>query len=135
MKQKDAEIANLNKQLKEKEIRITKISSTVFKFVALGFVFSVPATYAISFSVRSDEERLFNLSIYDPTGQSTVFTTGPLTVTPNGPNAYGWDHDSNLFFFTYNSANAANLEFQLGNFGDGNSDGVRFDFDNVHKYQ
>ena len=30
------------------EIRITKISSTVFKFVALGFVFSVPATYAIS---------------------------------------------------------------------------------------
>jgi solute:Na+ symporter, SSS family len=30
------------------EIRITKISSTVFKFVALGFVFSIPATYAIS---------------------------------------------------------------------------------------
>ncbi|MDE1770609.1 MAG: sodium:solute symporter [Thaumarchaeota archaeon] len=30
------------------EIRITKLSSTVFKFVALGFVFSVPATYAIS---------------------------------------------------------------------------------------
>lgn len=30
------------------EIRITKISSTVFKFVALGFVFAVPATYAIS---------------------------------------------------------------------------------------
>jgi solute:Na+ symporter, SSS family len=30
------------------EIRITKISSTVFKFVALGFVFVVPATYAIS---------------------------------------------------------------------------------------
>ena len=30
------------------EIRITKISSTVFKFVALGFVFVVPATHAIS---------------------------------------------------------------------------------------
>jgi len=30
------------------EIRITKISSTAFKFVALGFVFTVPATYAIS---------------------------------------------------------------------------------------
>ena len=30
------------------EIRITKLSSTVFKFVALAFVFSVPATYAIS---------------------------------------------------------------------------------------
>jgi len=30
------------------EIRITKISSTIFKFVALGFVFTVPATYAIS---------------------------------------------------------------------------------------
>ncbi|MDE1830043.1 MAG: sodium:solute symporter [Thaumarchaeota archaeon] len=30
------------------EIRITKISSTVFKFIALGFVFVVPATYAIS---------------------------------------------------------------------------------------
>ena len=30
------------------EVRITKISSTVFKFVALGFVFVVPATYAIS---------------------------------------------------------------------------------------
>ena len=30
------------------EIRITKMSSTVFKFVALAFVFSVPATYAIS---------------------------------------------------------------------------------------
>ena len=30
------------------EIRITKISSTAFKFVALGFVFIVPATYAIS---------------------------------------------------------------------------------------
>jgi SSS family solute:Na+ symporter len=30
------------------EIRITKLSSTIFKFVALGFVFSVPATYAIS---------------------------------------------------------------------------------------
>jgi solute:Na+ symporter, SSS family len=30
------------------EIRITKISSTAFKFVALGFVFIIPATYAIS---------------------------------------------------------------------------------------
>lgn len=30
------------------EIRITKVSSTIFKFVALGFVFTVPATYAIS---------------------------------------------------------------------------------------
>ncbi len=30
------------------EIKITKISSTIFKFVALGFVFTVPATYAIS---------------------------------------------------------------------------------------
>lgn len=30
------------------EIRITKIASTVFKFIALGFVFTVPATYAIS---------------------------------------------------------------------------------------
>ncbi len=30
------------------EVRITKISSTVFKFVALAFVFVVPATYAIS---------------------------------------------------------------------------------------
>ncbi len=30
------------------EIRITKISSTIFKFIALGFVFTVPATYAIS---------------------------------------------------------------------------------------
>ncbi len=30
------------------EVRITKIASTVFKFVALGFVFVVPATYAIS---------------------------------------------------------------------------------------
>ena len=30
------------------EIRITKISSTVFKFIALGFVFTIPATYAIS---------------------------------------------------------------------------------------
>jgi SSS family solute:Na+ symporter len=30
------------------EIRITKMSSTVFKFIALTFVFSVPATYAIS---------------------------------------------------------------------------------------
>ena len=30
------------------EVRITKISSTVFKFIALGFVFAVPATYSIS---------------------------------------------------------------------------------------
>ena len=30
------------------ETRITKISSTAFKFIALGFVFVVPATYAIS---------------------------------------------------------------------------------------
>ena len=30
------------------EIRITKIASTIFKFVALGFVFAIPATYAIS---------------------------------------------------------------------------------------
>ena len=30
------------------ELRITKIFSTVFKFIALGFVFTVPATYAIS---------------------------------------------------------------------------------------
>jgi solute:Na+ symporter, SSS family len=30
------------------EIRITKISSTIFKFIALAFVFAVPATYAIS---------------------------------------------------------------------------------------
>ncbi len=32
----------------QSEIRATKIFSTVFKFVALGFVFAVPATYAIS---------------------------------------------------------------------------------------
>ena len=30
------------------EIRITKISSTAFKFISLGFVFIIPATYAIS---------------------------------------------------------------------------------------
>jgi solute:Na+ symporter, SSS family len=30
------------------EIRLTKISSTAFKFISLGFVFIVPATYAIS---------------------------------------------------------------------------------------
>jgi SSS family solute:Na+ symporter len=30
------------------EIRVTKIFSTVFKFIALGFVFTVPATFAIS---------------------------------------------------------------------------------------
>jgi solute:Na+ symporter, SSS family len=30
------------------EIRITKVSSTIFKFIALAFVFVVPATYAIS---------------------------------------------------------------------------------------
>jgi SSS family solute:Na+ symporter len=29
------------------EIRITKISSTIFKFIALGFVFIIPATYAM----------------------------------------------------------------------------------------
>ena len=44
---------NIIKEIKpnlsdKSEIKITKISSTVFKFVALGFVFSVPATYAIS---------------------------------------------------------------------------------------
>ncbi|MGB6464346.1 MAG: sodium:solute symporter, partial [Nitrosotalea sp.] len=44
---------NIIKELKpnitnSSEIRITKISSTVFKFIALGFVFVVPATYAIS---------------------------------------------------------------------------------------
>jgi solute:Na+ symporter, SSS family len=44
---------NIIKELKpnitnNSEIRITKISSTVFKFIALGFVFAVPATYAIS---------------------------------------------------------------------------------------
>lgn len=44
---------NIIKEIKpnlsdKSEIRITKISSTAFKFVALGFVFSVPATYAIS---------------------------------------------------------------------------------------
>jgi SSS family solute:Na+ symporter len=44
---------NIIKEIKpnlsdKSEIRITKISSTVFKFIALGFVFSVPATYAIS---------------------------------------------------------------------------------------
>jgi len=44
---------NIIKEIKpnltpKSEIRITKISSTVFKFVALGFVFIVPATYAIS---------------------------------------------------------------------------------------
>jgi SSS family solute:Na+ symporter len=44
---------NIVKEIKpnlsdKSEIKITKISSTVFKFVALGFVFSVPATYAIS---------------------------------------------------------------------------------------
>ena len=30
------------------EIKITKAASTIFKFVALGFVFIVPATYAVS---------------------------------------------------------------------------------------
>ncbi len=44
---------NIIKEIKpnlsdKSEIRITKVSSTVFKFIALGFVFSVPATYAIS---------------------------------------------------------------------------------------
>jgi solute:Na+ symporter, SSS family len=44
---------NIIKEIKpnlsdKSEIRITKAASTVFKFVALGFVFSVPATYAIS---------------------------------------------------------------------------------------
>ena len=44
---------NIIKELKPNisagsEIRITKISSTAFKFIALGFVFVVPATYAIS---------------------------------------------------------------------------------------
>ncbi|MDE1867700.1 MAG: sodium:solute symporter [Thaumarchaeota archaeon] len=44
---------NIIKELKpnmttSSEIRITKISSTAFKFLALGFVFVVPATYAIS---------------------------------------------------------------------------------------
>lgn len=44
---------NIIKEIKpnlsdKSEIRITKASSTVFKFIALGFVFSVPATYAIS---------------------------------------------------------------------------------------
>jgi len=32
----------------QSEIKITKIFSTIFKFIALGFVFIVPATYAIS---------------------------------------------------------------------------------------
>ncbi len=44
---------NIIKEIKpnissKSEVRITKISSTVFKFIALGFVFVVPATYAIS---------------------------------------------------------------------------------------
>ena len=44
---------NIIKEIKpnlsdKSEIKITKVSSTVFKFIALGFVFSVPATYAIS---------------------------------------------------------------------------------------
>ncbi|CUR52062.1 Na+/solute symporter [Nitrosotalea devaniterrae] len=44
---------NIIKEIKpnlsdKSEIRITKAASTIFKFVALGFVFSVPATYAIS---------------------------------------------------------------------------------------
>ena len=44
---------NIIKEIKpnlssKSEIRITKMSSTVFKFIALAFVFSVPATYAIS---------------------------------------------------------------------------------------
>lgn len=44
---------NIIKEIKpnlsdKSEIQITKASSTIFKFVALGFVFSVPATYAIS---------------------------------------------------------------------------------------
>lgn len=44
---------NIIKEMKpnmsaKSEIRITKISSTVFKFIALGFVFTIPATYAIS---------------------------------------------------------------------------------------
>ena len=44
---------NIIKEIKpnissQSEIRITKIFSTIFKFIALGFVFIVPATYAIS---------------------------------------------------------------------------------------
>jgi SSS family solute:Na+ symporter len=44
---------NIIKEIKptlssQDEMRFTKISSTVFKFIALGFVFTVPATYAIS---------------------------------------------------------------------------------------
>jgi SSS family solute:Na+ symporter len=44
---------NIIKEIKpnlsdKSEIKITKVSSTAFKFIALGFVFSVPATYAIS---------------------------------------------------------------------------------------
>jgi SSS family solute:Na+ symporter len=44
---------NIIKEIKpnmssQSEIKITKIFSTIFKFIALGFVFIVPATYAIS---------------------------------------------------------------------------------------
>jgi hypothetical protein len=95
-----------------------------------GLVFEQGATYKISFSARSDADRQFALTIYDPTASTVVFTTGPLDVSPNGPDAWGWNHNY-VFIFTYDSANAANLEFQLGNFGDGNTAGVRFDFDNV----
>ena len=34
------------------EVRITKWASTIFKFVALAFVFAVPASYAISLQDR-----------------------------------------------------------------------------------
>ena len=94
-------------------------------------VYEQGATYMVTFKARSNEERLVSIDAYD--GQNTVFSSGPFTVGQlEQTEANGWGWVDYTFYFVYGSSDTtASLEFQLGNFGEGDSNGTQFDFDEV----
>ncbi len=105
------------------------------KAEAQGLVFEQGATYVVTFDARANADRDFGFSIYDATGSSTVYNSGPLSITAGGNSDWGWTRGAYVVVFTYDSANPGNLEFQLGNFGEGVSGGSQFDFDNIMIYK
>jgi predicted small secreted protein len=105
------------------------------KLEAQGLEFEKGATYMITFDYRSNADgRSFSLNLWDPTAETTVFTTGTVDatfVTHLESNGWGWQKGEQMYIFTFDGDNPVNLEFQLGNFGDGNSNGTQFDLDNI----
>ena len=104
------------------------------KLEAQDLVFENGVTYVVMFDARSNADRQFALSIYDVTASTTVHNSGAIDITAAGNADWGWTRGF-MTVFTYNSDNNSTLEFQVGNFGEGNSAGTQFDIDNVVIYK